>query len=454
MTKLFGTDGIRGEVGKYPLTKDAVFSVGRALGLWLKQRYPQETSLKILIGKDTRQSGEGLEIALLQGAKKEGLEAVRVGICPTPTVAYLTHALDAHLGIAISASHNPGSDNGIKFFNADGYKLFPAAEREIAEVFRGLSSKKVSFDLNLGDSKEQSDCIPIYIDFAKSSLNGSGLSGLKIVLDCAFGSFSKIAPEVFRQLGAEVLAINDQPDGTNINVGCGSLSPEGMTKMILEQKADLGIAFDGDGDRVIVVDERGRVLDGDHMLAIFARDLLKQNRLAQNTVVCTQMSNIGLEIFLKKLGVRIIRTDVGDKYVLEKMLQEKVNLGGEQSGHIILLEHTTTGDGLIAALQLIKLMLKRKQKLSEFVQDLEKFPQVLVNVKVREKRPFDQIPGLTEGIERSHLELGGRGRILVRYSGTENLARVMVEGEDVSLVNRLAASLAKIFEDTEGERSR
>jgi len=248
------------------------------------------------------------------------------------------------------------------------------------------------------------------------------------------------------------LAINDRPDGTNINVGCGTLYPEGMTKVILEQKADLGVAFDGDGDRLIVVDEKGRVLDGDHMLAIFARDLLEQNRLAQNTVVCTQMSNIGLEIFLKKLGVRMIRTDVGDKYVLEKMLQEKANLGGEQSGHIILLEYTTTGDGLIAALQLIKLMLKRKQRLSEFAKGLEKFPQVLVNVKVRVKRPFGQIPGLTQGIERSKAKLGKRGRVLVRYSGTENLARVMIEGEDISLVNRLAGDLAKIFEDTVGAK--
>ncbi len=439
-------------MGKYPLTKEAVFSVGRALGLWLKTHYPQENPLKILIGKDTRQSGEKLELALLQGAKKEGLEAIRVGICPSPSVAYLTHALDAHLGIAISASHNPGSDNGIKFFNANGYKLFPAAEKGIEEVFFGLPFKETGLNLNLQNSKEQPDCIPIYIDFVKSSLNGLGLSGLKIVLDCAFGSFSKIAPEAFRQLGAEVLAINDRPDGTNINVGCGTLYPEGMTKVILEQKADLGVAFDGDGDRLIVVDEKGRVLDGDHMLAIFARDLLEQNRLAQNTVVCTQMSNIGLEIFLKKLGVRMIRTDVGDKYVLEKMLQEKANLGGEQSGHIILLEYTTTGDGLIAALQLIKLMLKRKQRLSEFAKGLEKFPQVLVNVKVRVKRPFGQIPGLTQGIERSKAKLGKRGRVLVRYSGTENLARVMIEGEDISLVNRLAGDLAKIFEDTVGAK--
>jgi phosphoglucosamine mutase len=212
----------------------------------------------------------------------------------------------------------------------------------------------------------------------------------------------------------------------------------------------MGIAFDGDGDRLIVADERGNVLDGDHMLAIFAQDLLKQNRLAQNTVVCTQMSNIGLELFLEKLGVRTIRTDVGDKYVLERMLQERANLGGEQSGHIILLEHTTTGDGLIAALQLIKLILKKKQSLSEFAKDLQKFPQVLVNVKVRVKRPFDEIAGLSEAIERSQAELGRRGRILVRYSGTESLARVMIEGEDLSLVNRLAGSLVKIFEDTVG----
>jgi phosphoglucosamine mutase len=223
-----------------------------------------------------------------------------------------------------------------------------------------------------------------------------------------------------------------------------------MAEKILQYGANMGIAFDGDGDRLIVADERGNILDGDDMLAIFAQDLLKQNRLAQNTVVCTQMSNIGLELFLEKLGVHTIRTDVGDKYVLERMLQEKANLGGEQSGHIILLEHTTTGDGLIAALQLIKLILKKKQSLSEFAKDLQKFPQVLVNVKVRVKRPFDEIAGLSETIERSQAELGRRGRILVRYSGTENLARVMIEGKDLSLVNSLAGSLAKIFEDTVG----
>ena len=449
--KLFGTDGIRGEVGKYPLTKEAVFTIGKALGLWLKEQYPQQKdSLKILIGKDTRESGDELELALSEGARQQGLEVLSIGVCPTPCVAYLTHALHTHLGIAVSASHNPGSDNGIKFFNAKGFKLFSSAEKRMEEIFFGLFPCEIKLDLNSVASREEPDYIPLYLDFAKDSLCNSELSGFTVVMDCAFGSFSKIAPVVFQELGAHVITINNEPNGKNINVNCGTLHPQVMAEKVLQYGANMGIAFDGDGDRLIVADERGNVLDGDHMLAIFAQDLLKQNRLAQNTVVCTQMSNIGLELFLEKLGVHTIRTDVGDKYVLERMLQEKANLGGEQSGHIILLEHTTTGDGLIAALQLIKLMLKEKQGLSEFVKDLEKFPQVLVNVKVRVKRPFDEIAGLSETIERSQAELGRRGRILVRYSGTENLARVMIEGKDLSLVNRLAGSLAKIFEDTVG----
>lgn len=452
MTRLFGTDGIRGEVGKYPLTKEAVFSVGRALGLWLKQRYPQESRLKILIGKDTRQSGEVLELALLQAAKRAGLEAVRVGICPTPTVAYLTFKLGAHLGIAISASHNPGSDNGIKFFDSKGYKLFPSAEEEIEKIFFNLTNKEEKLSLEPRPIKESSNKVNLYVDFAKKSLNGTSLSNLKIVLDCACGSFSKIAPYVFRQLRANVVVMSDKPDGKNINADCGTMHPESMAKKVITEGADLGIAFDGDGDRVIVADETGKVLDGDYILAIFAKNMLSDKKLAQNTVVCTQMSNIGLELYLEKLGVQMIRTDVGDKYVLEKMLADKFNLGGEQSGHILLLEHTTTGDGLIAALQLIKVMLKKKRLLSELAKDFEKFPQVLVNVQVKEKKPFNQIPGLEKTLKKVQDELDRKGRVLIRYSGTENLARVMIEGKDINQVNRLAGSLAKVFKDALGEK--
>lgn len=449
--ELFGTDGIRGEVDKYPLTQEAVFAIGKTLGLWLKEQYPQpKRPLRILIGKDTRESGDELELALSKGAKLEGLQVLSVGICPTPCVAYLTRALRAHLGIAISASHNPGSDNGIKFFNADGFKLFPSNENRIEEIFFALFPCKTKLDLKWEASKEESDYLSLYSNFVKNSLSKSGLSGFTFVIDCAFGSFSKIAPKILRELGAHVIAMNTEPDGKNINVNCGTLHPQVMAERILPYKANMGIAFDGDGDRVIVADEKGNVLDGDHILAILGRHFAEQKRLAANSIICTEMSNIGLEIFLKRQEIRMVRTRVGDKYVLQEMLKHQANLGGEQSGHIIILERTTTGDGLIAALELVKVMLKTKKRLSELAEDFEKFPQVLLNVKVKEKRPFEKIPGLNDIIKRCQAELGSTGRILVRYSGTEKLARVMVEGRQTQEVSRIADSLVRVIEDAIG----
>ena len=454
---MFGTDGIRGEVGKFPLTQEAVFAIGRTLGVWLKEQYPQQKApLKILIGKDTRESGNELERALSEGAKFAGLQILRVGVCPTPTAAYLTCTLGAHLGIAVSASHNPCSDNGIKFFDADGYKLFSFAERRIEEIFFGIfADKKIAFgdnsNLKLEDLKKQQDFIPLYLDFVKNILGGLKLSGLRVVIDCAFGSFSKIAPRVFRELGADVVAINSEPDGKNINVNCGTLYPQAMAEELMRHRADIGIAFDGDGDRVIVADEKGNILDGDYILAVLSRHFLEQDRLAGNSVICTQMSNVGLELYLQKQGIRTIRTKVGDKYVLEEMLKTKANLGGEQSGHIIILERTTTGDGLIAALELIRVMLKTKKRLSKLAGVLRKFPQRLVNVRVKEKRPLEEIPGLNDTIKRCQRELGEACRILVRYSGTEKLARIMVEGREPSKVSRIADSLARLIQNAVGE---
>lgn len=450
MQKLFGTDGIRGEVGKYPLTPEAVFAIGRTLGVWLKEKYPQEKGiLKIVAGKDTRESGEKLELALLKGASQEGLEVLRAGVCPTPAVAYLTCALGAQMGAAISASHNPGSDNGIKFFDADGYKLFSSAEKRIEEIFSALPQQKTAVNLKMERKEEKEDFIRLYLDFVKSSMD-KRLSGFKVVVDCAFGSFSEIAPRVLRELGAQVYAINNQPDGTNINVNCGTLYPQAMSKLLLQYKADMGIALDGDGDRVVVCDEKGNVLDGDHILAILSEHFIGQKRLQNHTVVSTQMSNIGLELFLKGRGVRMIRTPVGDKYVLEQMLKLKANLGGEQSGHIIILERTTTGDGLIVALELIKVMVEQKRRLSVLGKRLEKFPQTLANVRVKEKRPFEEISGLNQKIDHYQKELGENGRLLVRYSGTEDLARIMVEARQHSEVVRIASSLARVFEDSLG----
>lgn len=453
MARLFGTDGIRGEVGEYPLTQEAVFAIGRSLGIWLKEQYPQQEShLKVLIGKDTRESGSELELALLRGMKEERLQALRAGVCPTPAVAYLTRTLDAHLGIAISASHNPCTDNGIKFFDGDGYKLFSLAESRLEEIFLDLFSDEITPVREDFSAIEERDYISLYSDFLKSSPENLDLSKITVVIDCAFGAFSKIAPDVLEELGAKVFVINDQPDGKNINADCGTLYPQVLAGKVLQYKADLGIAFDGDGDRVIVIDEKGNILDGDHILAILARHLGEQRRLNGNSIICTQMSNIGLEFCLQRMGIRMVRTRVGDKYVLQEMLKQRANLGGEQSGHIILLERTTTGDGLVVALELIKVMLKTKNSLSTLAKDLFKFPQVLVNVKVKEKRPLDEIPGLNEAIARCQSELGKRGRLLVRYSGTENLARIMIEGEDSSFVNKAATSLAQIIEEAAGER--
>lgn len=452
MNSLFGTDGIRGEVGVYPLTKEAVYALGKTLGRWLRQKYQhQRGSLKILVGKDTRESGNELELALANGLRLSGVEVLRVGVCPTPCVAFLTRTLGAHLGVAISASHNPGSDNGIKFFNVDGFKLFPDVEAEIEKLFFNIFSDKVAADLELKGLNSEVDCLPLYTDFVKSSLKGFNLLSLKIVIDCAFGAFSKIAPKVLRELGADIVAINDQPDGKNINVNCGTLYPQVMAEVILKSGADIGIAFDGDGDRVIIADEKGNILDGDYILAILARYLAEQNRLPYNLIVCTQMSNIGLELYLRGYGVGVVRTRVGDKYVLQEMLKCKANLGGEQSGHIIILERTTTGDGLVVALELIKVILEKNSSLSELSKGLHKFPQVLVNVRVKEKIPFAEIPGLNDTITRWQSELGNNGRVLVRYSGTEKLARIMIEGREPSLVNRIANSVAGIIQNAIGE---
>ncbi|MBN2097918.1 MAG: phosphoglucosamine mutase [Candidatus Omnitrophica bacterium] len=451
MNKLFGTDGIRGEVGKYPLTPQALFTLGRTLGIWLKEKYPQKDSLKIALGKDTRASGDELEIALLSGAQSLDIRAIRLGVCPTPAVAYLARVLGAQMGLAISASHNPGSDNGIKFFDAEGYKLLPLVEEQIEQIFFTQKSQHQDCNIKLENISQEKDCSQLYLNFIKEILSQFNLSNLRVVVDCACGSFSEIAPKLFQELRATVFAINNRPDGNNINANCGTLHPQAMSAKVLQEQADLGVAFDGDGDRLIVADERGNILDGDQILAILTRYLYQKKRLKRNSIVSTEMSNIGLELCLRKLGVKMIRTKVGDKYILEQMLKEKINLGGEQSGHIILLDNSTTGDGLIIAAELIKIMLENKTSLSRLAQDFQKYPQVLVNVKVSKKKPLEEIPGYNDTFNRAQKQLGSSGRIFVRYSGTENLARIMVEGSENSLVSAVADSLAGIIENELGE---
>ncbi|MFH1045591.1 MAG: phosphoglucosamine mutase [Candidatus Omnitrophota bacterium] len=453
MKELFGTDGIRGEVGVFPLTQEAVCAIGKSIGIWLKERCGQNReALKIVIAKDTRESGDELERALLEGAHEEAITGIRLGTAPTPTVSYLTRALAAQLGVAISASHNPGSDNGIKFFDAQGYKLFPQAENEIAAIFFQLPPRKPTTKQRLILEKEF-DYFPRYLDFTKSILETTTLEGLTIVVDCAYGSFSQVAPRIFQELGAKVIALHNTPDGTNINVNCGTLHPQALAQEVIRNNADVGVAFDGDGDRVMLSDEKGVILDGDHILAILGSYLQEEKRLNNNLIVSTQMSNIGLELFLEQKGIRLFRASVGDKYVLEEMLKQKASLGGEQSGHIIFLEHTHTGDGLVAALELIKIMLKKKKPLSKLDQKFHQFPQLLVNIKVKEKTPFELIAGFPEAAERYRKLLGKKGRLFIRYSGTEKLARIMIEGKNLAEIEQMAQTLAKIVQDAIGVKS-
>jgi len=434
--KYFGTDGIRGLVGEFPITPDFVMKLGWAAGKVLAK----QGTRKVLIGKDTRISGYMLESALEAGLSAAGIKAVLLGPMPTPAVAYLTRAFRAEAGVVISASHNPYYDNGIKFFSQDGTKLPDEVEIEIeAELDQPMSCVESA---KLGKASRIDDAPGRYIEYCKSSFPGElSLDGLKIVLDCAHGATYHIAPSVFRELGAEVIAMGCTPDGLNINAGVGSTEPEALVARVLAEQADLGIAFDGDGDRVMMVDQTGYLIDGDEIIYMIARDQRAQGKLSGG-VVGTLMSNLGLELALQELDVPFCRAKVGDRYVMEMLKERGWRLGGENSGHVIHLDHATTGDGIVAALQVLQAMMHQRCDLQTLRSGMRKFPQVLVNVRFTASQDPTLDADVLAEVARAESELAGRGRVLLRKSGTEPLIRVMVEGEDAALVNSLAQRIA------------
>lgn len=427
MGKLFGTDGIRGISNEYPMTAEMALNVGRAIA-YLSKR--QGHTPRIIIGKDTRISGDMFESAIISGICSMGVNAISVGVIPTPGIAFLTHNMRADAGIVISASHNPMQDNGIKIFNSDGFKLSDEKENRIEELIFANNMNKLHLALKeLGKLSRLDDAAGRYVDFLKSAFPQEiNPEGMKVVLDCSNGATYRVAPAVFAELGVEVTTLFDQPDGKNINFNCGSQHPEILSAEVIRQKADVGFAFDGDGDRVIAVDEKGTVLTGDRILAICSSILKKEGKLKNNLVVRTVMSNLGLSVAFQELGIDSVFSQVGDRFVLEEMLARDAIIGGEDSGHIIFLQHHTTGDGLITALQVMAAMKKERKTLSELAGIMTVFPQMLINIDVKRKPEIETVPEIMAAISQVEEKLGDKGRVLVRYSGTQNMCRVMVEG--------------------------
>lgn len=443
--RLFGTDGIRGVANKYPITPEMALKLGKAAAVVFsksKAKKPNkaDNKAKILIGKDTRISGYILETALTSGICSMGVDVLLVGPIPTPAISYLTRELKAEAGIVISASHNPAADNGIKFFSGQGIKVSDEIELEIEKLvfsdgIEGVSVKELGKAYRIDDARTR------YIKLAKNSINNK-IDSLKIVLDCANGSAYAVAPIIFKDLVADVIVLNDKPNGLNINLNCGALYPANISQAVKKHKADVSIALDGDADRVVMCDEKGRILDGDDLLSICAIDLKNKGMLRNNTIVATVMSNLGVEEDLKNHSIKIIRTKVGDRYVIDTMLEKGLNLGGEQAGHIIFSDYNPTGDGIIAALQVLSIMKKTGRKLSE-LSNFTKYPQVLLNIKVKEKRDFKKMPKVYKMIRNAEKELNNTGRVFVRYSGTEDLARIMIEGRNQKKIMEIAKSIAK-----------
>jgi phosphoglucosamine mutase len=443
MMKLFGTDGIRGKANQFPMTGEVAFHIGRAAAYVLKKKHGRDL---ILIGKDTRLSGYMLESALTSGICSMGVDVVLVGPMPTPGIAFVTRSLRVDAGIVISASHNAYDDNGIKFFCSDGFKLPDSTEKEIERAVFSERLKDIRpLGSGIGKAHRVDDAVGRYIEYVKSTFpRGMTLENKKIVVDCANGSNYKISPSVLMELGAEVIAINNKPDGLNINDRCGATHPEVVQKAVLEHNADIGISHDGDGDRTILCDEKGEIVDGDRIMAISAVELKKRARLEKNTVIATVMSNIGLEIFLNKKGIKLVRTQVGDRYVVEEMLRKGCNFGGEQSGHIIFLDHNTTGDGAITALQILAIMCKTGKSLSKLSSGISIYPQVLMNVPVLKTKGIEKFPAIMSAIKKAEKRLTS-GRILVRPSGTEPKIRVMVEGDNMNTITAIADEVASVI---------
>ena len=462
MKKLFGTDGVRGLANEFPMTSEIAMAVGRAVAHVLRTHdelrtkssfplglKPLESSrpvrrAKIVVGKDTRLSGYMIEQALASGICSMGADVILIGPLPTPGVAFVTQSMRADAGVMISASHNPYYDNGIKIFSSDGYKLPDQLESEIEQLVlsKEMDRKRPTGDL-LGKAFRIEDVLGRYLVFLKSLFpKDLDLLGTRIVLDCANGAAYKVAPLVFEELGAEVIRKGVSPNGLNINEKCGALHPENITGSTVEYRADIGIALDGDGDRCILSDENGEIVDGDQIIGLCAMAMAQEKTLAKNTVVTTPMSNVGLELTLREHGINMVRAQVGDRYVVETMRRDGFNLGGEQSGHLVFLDQSTTGDGIVAALKVLELMRRSGKPLSQLKKAIRLLPQVREDVRVSRKEPFENFSEITQSIRAAEAELSDRGRVFVRYSGTEALARVMVEGEDSRKIQQLSQKIA------------
>lgn len=447
--KLFGTDGIRGKVNKLPMTPENVLRVGMAIASVLRNDHGRNM---VLIGKDTRLSGYMIESALTSGLCSKGVNVTLVGPLPTPGIAFLTRALRLDAGIVISASHNPFEDNGIKIFSSSGYKLSDELEREIEER---VNDKNFPRRRNTGDKIGRAfrldDATGRYIEYVKSTVpRGMDLEGLKIVVDAANGSAYRVTHVLLKELGAEVISLNDKPDGININEDCGSLHLKNLAQVVRETGADIGIAHDGDADRTLFTDDKGAIVDGDRIMAICAVEFKKENKLQGDTVVATVMSNFGFEKFLQGKGISLIRANVGDRYVVEEMRKGGFNLGGEQSGHIVFSDYNSTGDGPITALQMLAIMRKKGRKLSELCRGIDLYPQVLLNVAVSDKKDTNKIPAIKNAIDKVSAKLANTGRILVRPSGTEHKIRVMVEAEDPVIAMTSAQEIASLIQKNLG----
>lgn len=441
MKPLFGTDGIRGEAGQFPLDAPTVSAIGYSLARHLSKTIDAP---EIVIGRDTRESGEWLECALIDGATRAGARSLSAGVITTPGVAFLTRQLNADAGIVISASHNPYQDNGIKIFAPSGEKMDDSVERVIeADIHAGVSQEHPSSDAKPPSPEQEHELQQQYLAFLFDQIGkGLDLHGLKVLIDCANGASSNLAPPLFERLGAETIAINASPDGHNINLNCGSLHVDSLREQVVQHKADLGVAFDGDADRSLFVDENGNFVDGDATLWVLANHLKAHGRLKDDTVVATVMSNIGLEIAFRAADIKLVRTDVGDKYVLDELLKLGASLGGEQSGHVILPELSLAGDGMITALSLVRALRDSGKSLGQATMGFQTYPQTLLNVRVREKRPFSDLPSVQAAVGEVEKQLANKGRLLLRYSGTERLARVMIEGESQHQIEAYAEGIA------------
>jgi phosphoglucosamine mutase len=466
-SKLFGTDGIRGLANQFPMTGEIAMAVGKAVAHTLSKTTLQYTSrqglsqaepkkvhrkAKIVIGKDTRLSGYMIEQALASGVCAMGADVILIGPLPTPGVAFVTQSMRADAGIMISASHNPYADNGIKIFSSDGYKLPDEMEAEIEKLVfsEALNRNRPTADL-VGKAFRIDDIHGRYLVFLKSLFPKElDLLGLRVVLDCANGAAYKVAPLVFEELGAEVIRLGVNPDGININDKCGALFPELMASSVVKYRADIGIALDGDGDRCILADENGEIIDGDQIIGLCAIQMAQEQSLRKNTVVTTPMSNLGLEITLNEHNISMVRAQVGDRYVVDAMRRGGLNLGGEQSGHVVFLDHSTTGDGIVAALKVLEAMRRTGKLLSDLKRAIKVFPQVREDIRISRKEPFEDHPEVARSIAAAQAALKDQGRVFVRYSGTEPVARVMIEGEDAILIRDLARSIARSIEKVLG----